>query len=60
MQEASLEKEAEDSSVDSDSDDHDGDNVQTVKMIVQESSRDQVLITPDQVVVVIQMTYTCK
>jgi hypothetical protein len=60
MQEASLEKEEEDTSVDSDSDDHDGDDVQTVKMIVQENSRNQVLITPHQVVVLIQMTYTYK
>jgi hypothetical protein len=55
LQEASLKKEEEDSSVDSDSDGHD-DDVQTVKMIFQESSRDRVLMTLHHVVVVIQMT----
>jgi hypothetical protein len=57
LQEASLKKEEEDSSVDSDSDGHDDDDdVQIVKIILQESSRYQILMTPHQVVVVIQMT----
>jgi len=57
-QEAGLKKEEEDTSVDSDSDVHDNDDdndVQTLKMVLQESNRDQVLMTPQQVVVVIQM-----
>jgi len=56
LQEAGLKKEEEESSVDSDSGGHDDDDVQTLKMVLQESSRDQVLMTPHQVVVVIQMT----
>lgn len=56
LDEASLKKEEEDSSVDSDSVGHDDVDVQTVKVILQKSSRDQVLMTPHQVVVVIQVT----
>jgi dolichyl-phosphate-mannose--protein O-mannosyl transferase len=59
MQEASLKKEEEESSDYSDSvvdDDDDDDDVQTVKMALQESSRDQFLITPHQTVLEIQMT----
>jgi hypothetical protein len=56
LQEAGLKKE-EDSSGESDSDGHDDDDdVQTVKMVLQERSRDQILTTPHQTVVVVQMT----